>query len=407
MVHLRRGESLRRYLDPGLEDGKTFVFWGRNYNTRGIPGPERSRSWVNQPEKMYGAKEDTGHLDGRVRYANAVYTYAPNFADGSYKEGVVDERPDHVTFEFQTPYVIGATPPNNKTWGVYDAGGRNGLVVTGAGAVTVSVSTDQGKTWNTSGGTPASAGVDLTDFVKGHQQCLLRFNAGAASLKNAKPTWRTVCQANVAIIPRLHDGTNHVTFLAGGNALASAGPNRDQAAPHVVEGKMDSPKVTLELKAPRGEKAVKVYAAGWVASGAPPSPEVAYAIDVSTDGGKTWTPVVKDWRVIRREPEPSDFWSQCFCWGEADLPAGGTTTPVRVRFRNDGGKAYRKVEAHLAYTVANPSATRVTFAWAETGGGARKTAAHTYPARPGVEDPSWALEAGRGVKTVWVEAAAQ
>src|SRR6266542_6431423 len=26
-VHLRRGETLRRYLSPGLEDGKTFVFW--------------------------------------------------------------------------------------------------------------------------------------------------------------------------------------------------------------------------------------------------------------------------------------------------------------------------------------------------------------------------------------------
>src|ERR1043166_2908000 len=36
MVHLRRGETLRRYLQPGLEDGKTFVFWGRNNNTKGI-----------------------------------------------------------------------------------------------------------------------------------------------------------------------------------------------------------------------------------------------------------------------------------------------------------------------------------------------------------------------------------
>ncbi len=27
-VHLRRGETLRRYLAPGLDDGKTFVFWG-------------------------------------------------------------------------------------------------------------------------------------------------------------------------------------------------------------------------------------------------------------------------------------------------------------------------------------------------------------------------------------------
>jgi len=404
MVHLRRGESLRRYLEPGLEDGKTFVFWGRNYNTAGIPGPERDRSWVNQPEKMYGTTEGTGGKQGRVRYANAVYTYAPNFADRSYQEGVVDEGPDHVTFEFQTPYVIGAMPPNDTIWGVYDAGGTNGLVVSGAGDIKVSVSTDQGTTW-TDGGTRGSGGVDLTDAVKGQQQYLLRFGTGAAGLTGAKVSWRTVCQANVATIPRLHDGPNRITFLAGGNAIASAGPNRDQAQPHVVEGKMDSPKVTLELKAPRGEKAVKVYAAGWVASGSPPSPDVAYAIDVSTDGGGTWAPLVKDWRIVRRSPEPADFWSQSFCYGEAELPRGGATGPVRVRFHNDGGKAYRKVEAHLAYEVSHPSATRVTFAWTEDGG-ATKTAGHTYPAKVGAEDATWELPAGRGVKTAWVETAA-
>src|SRR5947209_2779340 len=48
MVHLRSGESLRRYLRPGLEDGKIFVFWGRNYNTKNVPGPTRDRTWVNQ-----------------------------------------------------------------------------------------------------------------------------------------------------------------------------------------------------------------------------------------------------------------------------------------------------------------------------------------------------------------------
>src|SRR5262249_27177970 len=54
-VHLRRGERLRRYLRPGLEDGKTFVFWGLNYKAGGVPGPERSLTWVNQPEKLYGS----------------------------------------------------------------------------------------------------------------------------------------------------------------------------------------------------------------------------------------------------------------------------------------------------------------------------------------------------------------
>jgi hypothetical protein len=303
--------------------------------------------------------------------------------------------------------VIGATPPNDKPWGVYDAGGTNGLVVTGAGIVKVSVSTDHGTTWHTAG-RPASAGrVDLTDFVKSQQQYRLRFDAGAAVLRDAKPSWRTVCQTNVATIPRLRDGANAITFLAGGTAVTSAGPNRAQAEPYVVEGKMDSPAVTLELKSPRGEQAVKLYAAGWVASGSPPLPDVQYSINFSTDGGKTWQPVVKDWRIERRPPEPADFWSQSFCWGEIDLPGGGHAGPVRVRFGNDGGKSYRKVEAHLAYAVNRPSPTKVTFAWSEGGGAGRlRTASHTYPADVGTEDTSVFLDAGRDVKTKWVEFAA-
>src|SRR5207244_7382975 len=106
MVHLRRGETLRRYFAPGLEGGKTFVFWGRNYNTGGIAGPERAQTWVNQPDRMYQSRDGTGHKPGQARYANAVYTYRPNFADGAYREGIVEESDNHLVFEFTTPYII-------------------------------------------------------------------------------------------------------------------------------------------------------------------------------------------------------------------------------------------------------------------------------------------------------------
>jgi hypothetical protein len=130
MVHLRRGETLRRYLRPGLEDGRTFVFWGRNYNTGGIAGPERSLTWVNQPEKMHNSGRGVEHRPGQARYGNAVYTHRPNFASGEYRDGVVAETEDSVTFEFYSPYIIGATPPNSRPWGIYEAGCSNGLVVT-------------------------------------------------------------------------------------------------------------------------------------------------------------------------------------------------------------------------------------------------------------------------------------
>jgi hypothetical protein len=398
MVNLRPGESLRRYLNPGLDDGKTFVYWGRNYNAGGIPGPMRDRAWVNQPEKMYGSKNGTGYHMGQVRYANAVYTYAPDFANATYKEGVVDESPDHVTFEFQTPYVIASTPANDKPWGNYDPGGKNGLVLHGSAKCPVRISIDQGKTWSEP--VPFSDGLDLSDIVKGEQQYWLRFDAPAAGLANENLSWRTVCECNVAIIPHLHDGTNRVTFAASGRALLSAGPNIGEAEAHLVAGKITASGATLELTAPRGEKPVHIYAASWNNSGAPPAP-VNYRIDYSTDGGKTWEAVVKDWKVQRRAPEPKDFWSQSFCWGDVELPANAPAGPVRVRFSNDGGKSYRKVEAHLAYQVTQRSTTQVTFAWKDAGGQVQ-TAIHTY--RPeGGEDKSWSFSAGTNPEMQWVE----
>ena len=397
MVHLRSGESLRRYVHPGLEDGKTFVFWGRNYNTGGVPGPERSRTWVNQPEKMHGSNEGTGYRAGQARYANAVYTYKPDLATGKYRQGVVDQGPGHVTFEFNSPYVVGATPPNDKPWGIYDAGGRNGLVLSGRGEVPVRVSTDMGKTWSP----PATLAdsLDLTDLVKGRQHYWLRFDAGADRLRNAEVSWRTVCQCNVAIIPRLRDGTNTITFASTGLALVSAGPSNSQAMARVVDGKIGSSKVTLELATPREEKAVRAYAASWQASGNPPGDE-AYRIECSTDGGRSWRDVVRDWKIVRRGPEPKDFWSQSFCWGELGLP--DVTGAVRVRFSNDGGKAYRNVQAHLAFRVRDVTPTRVTFAWRD-GAGEIKTASHAYRSGTVADDSTWRFDAGGAPRTVWVE----
>lgn len=399
LVHLRRGESLRRYLEPGLDDGKTFVFWGMNYNAAGIPGPERSRTWVNQPEKMYGSKNGTGFKPGQARYANAAYTYTPDFATDGYKEGVITETPDAVTFEFRTPYVIGAMPANNSKWGVYEPGGTNGLVVEGKPSCAVQVSIDAGTTWKDAGSLPGK--LDLTDHVKGYNQYLLRFNAGASSLKGSGLTWRTVCQTNVATIPRLHDGPNQITYLASGRGLVSAGPTKAQADAHVVDGKIGSKTVTLELKAPRGERPVHLYAAAWQQSSAPPDPKVAYQVDYSTDGGKTWQPVVKDWKITRRTPEPPDFWSQSFSWGDIALPRTATPGPVRVRFTNTGGKNYRNVEAHLAYELAKPSPVTVTFAWTEKAG-PLKMASHVYDST-GKEDATWTVPTGAGVATKWVE----
>jgi hypothetical protein len=397
MVHLRRGETLRRYLQPGLADGKTFVFWGRNYNTSGVPGPERSHTWVNQPEAMYGSKNGAGYKPGQARFANAVFTYTPDFASGDYKEAAVSEDDSQVTFEFRSPYIIAATPPNAKDWGIYDSGCKNGLVVRGKAECKVSVSVDRGKTW-TDGGKLAGP-LDLTDAAKGYRQYWLRLHAGAKALAASGLTITTICEANGSVFPRLKDSGTTITFAASGRAIVSAGPTLPQATAHVVEGKFDSPAVTLELSTPRGESVAEIFAAGHVKSSNPPDPAVKYQIEWSADGGKTWRPLAKDWTINRQGDEPADFWSQSFCWGSAALPDEPRVSGVLVRFRNTGGKQYARAEVHLAYRVPKSDATEVTFAWSDDTGD--HTPAHVFGAKP--DEKPWTIPTSKNVRTKWVE----
>jgi hypothetical protein len=398
MVHLRRGETLRRYLQPGLDDGKTFVFWGRNSNTAGIPGPERAQTWVNQPDKMHGSRAGTPYHPGQARFANAVYTYRPDFTGPDWREGTVEADDRHAVFEFYTPYVIAATPAGNGPWAIYEPGCRNGLVLHGTAHCAVSLSTDQGKTWHDCG--PFRDGLDLTDRVKGRQQYWLRFHAEPGDLAGTGLTMVTVCQASAATMPHLKDSDSRVRFQASGQAVVSAGPQVGPAQAHLVAGRFGTPAVTLALAAPRGRPVLAIHAAAHVKSGSPPRAEVKYQIEFSTDGGRTWAPVVKDWSVTRRGQEPPDFWSQSLCWGAVQLsrPATG---PVRIRFRNDGGRAYLRCEAHLVYRTAGTDGTKVTFDWADDTGGHR--AAHVFPAGDRPEQAAWQVPTGRNVHTRWVE----
>lgn len=399
LIHLRRGEKLRRYLRPGLNDGKTFVFWGRNYNTGGIPGPERANTWVNQPEKMYGSRTGAGHRPGQARYGNAVYTYQPDFTGTAYREGVLAEDDHQVTFEFYTPYIIAATPPNNEPWGIYESGCRNGLVLRGQARCRVSVSIDQGRSWHDCG--TFTDGMDLTDRVKGSQQYWIRFHAPAKALAQTALTMITVCQANPCTMPHLRDNGSRVQFLDSGRAVVSAGPNLPQAEAHRSAGKFGTPNVTLEVATPRKETALVVYAAAHVLSGNPPRAEVKYQIDFSTDAGKNWQSLVKDWTISRRGDEPPDFFSQSLCWGKANC-GDSAASVVRVRFHNNGGKNYARAEVHLVYRTRGDDATKVTFAWTDDEGA--HCAAHRFASCRGRTEPlTWTVPTGRYVQTRWVE----
>lgn len=391
IVALRRGERMRRYFDPGLEDGKTFVFWGRNYMTDGIPGPERSRTWVNQPELMYQSKTGTPHRSGQARYGNVEYVYRPDFQSGDYREAIVQENDSQVVFEFRTPYVIAATPPNDEPWGIYEEGCRNGLSVLGNADCDVSVSRDAGRTWSEP--QTLSGQVDLTDSVKGHSQYWLRLKAAASELQSSGLEIRTVCQANVAVLPRLKDDGTTIRYEASGKSVTSLGPEWELAKTFLSSG--DVQQTSLTLKAFTRRPVVGIHAAAHIASGSPPDPKVRYQILYRFGDSSDWKPIVRDWTIPRRVDEPNDFWSQSFCYGSTTdrIPAG---QPIEIRFGNDGGKRYLRAEAHLVHDVGPSDPMKVTYAWSNSRG--RQAASHLFEAAG-----SWQLATGKDVRTHWVE----
>ena len=391
MLRLRRGERMRRYFHPGLGDGKTFVFWGRNYNTSGIPGPERSRTWVNQPEKMQGSRNGTPHRNGQARFANIEYVYQPDFTSGDYREGIVAESSRHIVFSFQTPYVIGATPPNDEAWGIYDDGCRNGLVLQGIADCAVSVSVDDGRTWS-----PPKAfknGLDLTDLVKGRSHYWLRFGAGARQLRNTGFGIRTVCQANVAVLPWLKDNGTTISFEASGKEVLSVGPELNLAQTYVSAGGFNQKEVILSIKPTKS--VVGLHASAHVASGSPPNPKVRYHIDYSLDSGKSWLQLVKGRMISRRGDEPGDFWSQSFSYGSTAIEAEAGK-PILIRFRNDGGKRYLRAEAHLVQATGQPDPVKVTYAWTDVSG--PHQGSHVFRGKG-----DWRLTTGKQVVTRWVQ----
>jgi hypothetical protein len=241
--------------------------------------------------------------------------------------------------------------------------------------------------------------------VKGFRQYWLTFHRGAKALAaGGPPTIVTVCQLNAALVPRLTPGVNRVHYAASHRAVASAGPTLPQARTHRVDGDFESPRLTLALAPPGDRRATAIHAAAHMRSSSPPDPEIAYHIEYSTDGGRQWEPIVRDWKITRRGDEPRDFWSQSFVWGECALPAptaGAFAGPIQVRFRNTGGKRIARAEVHVVYEVPRRDRCEIVFAIADSQGGDAPVRQVRLEAGP--DDDLLSFDAGPRPDVRWVE----
>ena len=84
-----------------------------------------------------------------------------------------------------------------------------------------------------------------------------------------------------------------------------------------------------------------------LASGNPPRPEVRYHIDYSTDRGKTWEPLVKDWAIPRRSEEP-----RALALGDALAGAAVAKGGAHAHFGEHHGRTFFGDEIDFAQTAA-------------------------------------------------------
>ncbi len=405
MVTLKRNETIRRYLQPGL-GGDTYVYWGPNYwelshEDPPIPGPSRDRTWASQPGRMYGATQDTEI--SFARYGNVVYTYQPNFADGSYRDGVIAEDELSVTFYFYSPYAIAATPQQEaakRIWAVLEKGCTEGLIVSALGnqECTVQVSTDNRSTWSPE--LRLDTHLDLTDLVKGHHSYHFKLNAPASELAESQIKIRTVCMANDRLMPHVKSGGTSVSFAASGKAVFAAGPNVDQIKRFVTSGGLGTDQIEMCVPTPNDAPLLEVHAAAIVNSGPAPDASVRYQIECSTNGGATWQPLVKNWRVKTMGYQVGDRAPQSYFFGNLDVSNSGSKEAL-VRFSNSAGITYERVEISLVYQVGNKQPVLVTFDWNEQQ--LNKSASHTFEAAGSQSQSPWEIETGEVTQTNWVE----
>lgn len=408
VVHLRSGESFTRYLDRDHFGGPAKRrFW---HNMPG--GPARDWTFAGLGEPRHEGEKSNSR--GNASYANGEFLYAPDLASDKYREGAVERTtnvasratspklhaPDgklaSVTFSHFSPYVICGDPADDAN--PMSGPATGGLVVAGkaVGTVKLEVSSDEGQSWKQSGELSGAFEKDVTDLVKGRYGWQVRFVwEKLAGLDEVKFT--TVTQVCQTIYPRLKPGGSQVTYRAASRAVVPVLPNfglseaeigrleekslrsanlayspRDKQQKVAYKTQNNKP-ASVVFKIDASQPLVEVSAAARFGIRVPPPEKTDFHLDVSTDGGKTWSQLGK-----ADLPADNEF-SSGWMYGRADVSKAEAKTALVRATVYAGGYTTGLMEAQLygLRKTAAPSAAKITYGWEE--GGKAKTHVEDVP----------------------------
>jgi hypothetical protein len=314
-------------------------------------------------------------------------TASENVAFGSSNPKLhsADGKPVFVTFSHFSPYVICGDPIDDANPMTGHA--TDGLKIEGQaiGTVTLSVSADQGQTWQPQRTLMGKFEHDVTDAVKGRYGWQVKFEwAGSDGLDDVRFT--TATQVNQAMYPRLKPGGTTVIYRAASRAVVPVLPNWSLSETEIrhEEKRLRSANVVYSPRSPKAKFAYRttdnkpgavvfridsptelaeVSAAVRFGVSVPPPASSQFSLDYSLDEGQNWHSLAE--AVIPTDNEYSSGWM----YGRKALSAPGPRSAlVRANFYN-GGRQAGLIDAQL-YGLRKTSPQQpatMTFGWLEDG----------------------------------------
>lgn len=406
IASLRSGETFTRWYDRDHFGGPTKRrFW---QNQEG--GPHRNWTYFNNGNPFHDGAEANARSE--ATYCNGEFVYEPPLHSRKSREGMsacsdqvahrqqspslysTDGSAVAVTFQHFSPYVICGDPVDDAN--PMSATATDGVVVEGevVGTVTCEVSNDQGQSWHAvvllqpmdnPGRSAGTFKADLTEHTKGRYGWHIRFGwSGTAGLNALR--FRTTTQVCQAIYPRLTPNGCDVTCRSSSRSVVPVLPNfglseKDISAVEVTELRSENLKYTPRSPTQRyAYEAMDTEPAHVVFRVAAPTvltevraafryqlnvsrpQDCRYDIDLSTDGGITWTTFATS--EIPSDNEFSSGWLS----GRTSMAAEFREALVRFRMNTPGRKS-AMIDAQLYGIHHNAVSGPVTmeFGWLEKG----------------------------------------